>query len=113
LPKRRSYSREEFLKLKPKRKDFEWLEEEGKVKVKVPKFKSKMGEKFCKLLGRENVFTVNLDEKGSLIWKLCDGEHTVEEILRELEENFPDEKDLDQRLFLYLYNLRRLGYISY
>jgi len=113
LPKRRSYSREEFLKLKPKRKDFEWLEEEGKVKVKVPKFKSKIGKKFCKLLGRENVFTVNLDEKGSLIWKLCDGEHTVEEILRELEENFPDEKDLDQRLFLYLYNLRRLGYISY
>ena len=113
MPRKRSYSREEFLKLKPKRKDFEWFEEEGKVKIKVPKFKSRIGEKFCKLLGRENTFTANLDEKGSLIWKLCDGNHTVEDILKELEKEFPDEKDLDQRLFLYLYNLKRLEYNSY
>ena len=113
MPRKRSYSRGEFLKLKPKRGDFEWFEEEGKVRIKVPKFKSGIGERFCKLLGRENTFTANLDEKGSLIWKLCDGRHTVEEILKELEEKFPDEKDLDQRLFLYLYNLKKLEYISY
>lgn len=99
--------------MKPKRGDFEWKEENGKISIIVPKFKSRIGERFCRLLGREPTFTANLDEKGSLIWKLCDGEHTVEDILKELEERFPDEKDLDQRLFLYLYNLRKLDYIIY
>lgn len=113
MPKKRKYTREEFLKLKPKRKDFQLIERDGKVRILVPKFRSKIGEKFCKMLGKETTFEVNLDEKGSLIWKLCDGNYTVEEILKELEKKFPQEKDLDQRLFLFLYNLRKLGYITY
>lgn len=113
MPKRRSYSIEEFLELKPIRKEFEWFEEEGKVRIKVPKFKSKVGKTFCKIMNRDTTFIASLDEKGSLIWKLCDGKHKVGDILREMEKNFPDEKDLDQRLFLYLYNLKRLEYISY
>ncbi|HDO19106.1 MAG TPA: PqqD family protein [Thermoplasmatales archaeon] len=111
--KRRKYSREEFLKLKPLRKDFEWQEDEGKIKIIVPKFKTKIGKKFCELLGREPTFTANLDERGSLIWKLCDGRHTVEEILENLKKNFPDEENIEQRLFYYLYMLKRLDYIIY
>lgn len=113
MAKKHSYTLEDFLKLKPVRKDFFWLEENGKVQIRVPKFRSKIGRKFCKMLGKDPEFVVNLDEKGTIVWKLCDGNHTVEEILKELERNFPKEEELDKRLFLYLYNLKKLGYIVY
>lgn len=113
MPRRRSYSRDEFLELKPKRRDFRWIEEDGKIRIIVPKFRSRIGRSFCRLLGKEENFTANLDEKGSIIWKLCDGRHTVRKILEELQQRYPEEKDLDQRLFLYLYNLKKLGYITY
>ena len=65
------------------------------------------------MLGKDPEFTVNLDEKGSLVWKLCDGKHTVEQILNEMERTFSDEKDIDMRLFLFLYNMKKLGYVTY
>ncbi len=113
MVKKRKYTREEFLQLKPVRKEFIWFEEEGKVRIVVPKFKSKIGKRFCRMLGRDPEFTVNLDEKGSLVWKMCDGKHTVEEILKEMEQAFPDEKDIDVRLFLFLSNMKKLGYVTY
>jgi len=113
LAKRRKYTREEFLKLKPVRKEFIWFEEGDRVRIIVPKFKSKIGKRFCRMLGKDPEFTVNLDEKGSLVWKLCDGKHTVEQILNEMERTFSDEKDIDMRLFLFLYNMKKLGYVTY
>lgn len=95
------------------RKEFIWFEEEDRVRIIVPKFKSKIGKRFCRMLGKDPEFTVNLDEKGSLVWKLCDGKHTVEQILNEMERTFSDEKDIDMRLFLFLYNMKKLGYVTY
>lgn len=38
---------------------------------------------------------------------------TVKEILDVIIKEFPEEKNIDQRLFLFLQQLRALGYIVY
>ena len=105
---------EEFLRFKPKRLDFEWHSENDKlVSIKVPKFTSSIGITFCRIIKKDETFTANLDKIGSFVWKLCDGGKTVEDILKKLEKEFTQEKNLDQRLFLFLQQMKNLGYIEY
>lgn len=105
---------EEFLQLKPQRKPFEWnTNEDGTITLKVPKFKREIGKKLCKLLRRKPFFSANLDDIGSLVWKNCDGDTTVQDILNELEKKYPKEEKLDQRLIHFLSQMKKLGYIHY
>ena len=103
---------EEFLKYKPKRLDFEWYEEEGFVRLKVPKFKSNIGQSFCKLIKKDNKFVANFDELGSIVWRNCNGKNTVKQILEKVKNKFPEEKNIDQRLFLFLQQMKSLSYID-
>ena len=105
---------EEFLLFKPVRADYEWsTDEDGLVRIKVPKFESSIGKKFCRLIRKENIFVANMDEIGSVVWKHCDGKTTVKEILSLLEKERDADEDLDQRLFLFLQQMRQLRYIYY
>ena len=65
------------------------------------------------MLRRQNAFEAHLDRLGSLIWTVCDGTKTVKEILELITNKFPDEKNIDQRLFLFLQQLKALNYLSY
>ena len=79
----------------------------------MPKFTGKVGMSFCKVLRKDNIFTANLDKLGSVIWSQCDGTKPVKEILVVVTKEFPNEKDIDQRLFLFLQQLYALNYIRY
>ena len=104
---------DEFLRFTPKRNDFEWYtNEEDLVRIKVPKFKSNFGKSFCNIIKKENTFTANLDKLGSLIWKNCDGKNTVKQILKIVKKGFPKEKNIDQRLFLFIQQMNGLNYIE-
>jgi hypothetical protein len=104
---------EEFIKLKPKRAELEWNENsEGLVEIKMPKFSSNFGKSFCKTLKKDQHFTANMDKIGSALWKECDGVKTVEDILKIIKKKFPKEKNIDQRLFLFLQQMNSLSYIS-
>lgn len=112
--KRNKLTVDEFLQFQPKRLDFEWFtDEEELVRIRVPKFKSKLGKSFCKFIQKENIFTANLDKLGSLVWTNCDGRNTVKQILEILKKEFPKEENIDQRLFLFLQQMRNLNYINY
>jgi hypothetical protein len=105
---------EEFLTYRPQRGNFQWSEDsEGLVKIKVPKFTSNFGISFCNLLKKENEFTASMDKYGSLVWKNCNGKKTVKQILVLMEKNFPDEKEINQRLYLFLQQMQSLGYIYF
>jgi hypothetical protein len=105
---------DEFLLYKPKRLDFKWsTNNDGLVVVTVPKFTSNLGKSFCRVLKRENTFEANLDRFGSAIWNQCDGTKLVKDILAVINKEFPDEKNLDQRLFLFLQQMKVLNYITY
>ena len=105
---------EEFLQYKPIRLDFEWFtNEEGLVWLKVPKFKSKYGKYFCKIIKKDNTFTANMDKLGSLVWMNCNEKNTVKQILEIIKKEFPNEKNIDQRLFLFIQQMKNLNYLDY
>jgi hypothetical protein len=57
---------------------------------------------------------VALDEVGSLIWGLCDGEHDVHAIAAALAERFGADFDpTNQRLAVFLQTLRARGWIRW
>ena len=105
---------DEFLLYKPKRLEFHWsIDPQGLVTLTVPKFTGKLGKSFCSVLKRENTFEAHLDKLGSVIWSYCDGTKNVKEILAVITKESPDEKNIDQRLFLFLQQLKALNYITY
>lgn len=75
-----------ILEMVPVR-NYEW-EEKEKVSVLVPRFRSRLGQRFCKLIKKESTYKVNLDERSSDAWKLSNGKRTVLEIARELERKY-------------------------
>lgn len=105
---------EEFNKFKPLRLDFKYsTNQDGLVILKVPKFTSKIGISFCKILKKENTFNANLDNIGSEIWNLSDGKKTVDDILKKIKLKFPNEKNIDQRLYVFLQQMKNLNYIDF
>ena len=104
----------EFLQFRPKRIDIEWnLNTKGLVDIKVPKFKTKFGKSFCRIIKRGQYITANLDKIGSIVWQNCDGIKTVEDILKILKKKFPKEENIDQRLFLFLQQMQSLNYLDF
>ena len=105
---------DEFLSFIPVRADYEWMvDDEGLVHITVPKFHSALGKRFCQLIRRENSFTADMDRLGSIVWLHCDGRNSVKDILDVLKKEYDDEKDLGQRLFLFLQQMRNLNYLQF
>jgi hypothetical protein len=110
--KKRPPTVEEMLRFKPMRLDFDWFKnDEGLVEIKVPKFTSNFGKSFCRVIRKDNTFCAKMDKIGSVIWEKSDGKNSVKDILNTLEKNFPDEENLDQRLFLFLQQMYSLNYL--
>ena len=104
---------EEMLLYQPKRADFQWeTNKEGLVQIKVPKFTSNIGISLCKLVKKDNIFIANMDKLGSIVWQHCDGKNTVKDILTVLNKEFSKEKNIDQRLFLFMQQMIGLNYIK-
>ena len=105
---------DEFLQYKPVRAEYPWTtSEDGLVHITVPKFTGNLGQSLCRLVRKENKFTANLDRLGSFVWQRCDGSLTVKQILENVKEQFPDEKNIENRLYLYIQQMRTLNYIVY
>ena len=105
---------EDFLKYKPKKFEFEWSENiDGNIELKIPKFKRRIGESLCNLLKRENIFIAKLDKIGSEVWKNCDGKNSINQILTIIKKKFPEEDNIDQRLFLFIQQMVNLKYMEF
>jgi hypothetical protein len=105
---------EEFLSYIPKRGGYQWTTDDaGLVHITVPKFYNKIGRKFCRFFRRKETFSADMDELGSFVWIHCDGKHSVQDILTKLREQFDDGENMDQRLFLFLQQMKSLNYLTY
>lgn len=94
----------------------EWYEEDGLVRIKTIKFEGRMGKWLCNVMKKPNYIIVNLDELGSFIWKRCDGETTVRDILDELRKNMGEkfeEEGMGPRSFYFMRMLRNRRFLTW
>lgn len=88
--------------------------EEGLSILLKPKFSHPLLAKHLLPRLKKPHYKITLDEVGSFIWKLCDGENTVKDIGERLKQNFGSRVDpLYERLGLFLQNLEKNKFVSF
>ena len=85
-------------------RNYKWEEDEH-VCVFVPRFRSRLGQKFCRLVKKNPNYKVNLDDRSSDAWKLCDGRRTVREIAVELEKKYKEKVEPSNVRVAELFNI--------
>jgi hypothetical protein len=103
-----------FLDLIPER-NCQWEEtSDGRIDLKVPRFKNPFMKKIALKLGRTEFITIHLDDLGSKVWDRIDGSHTVEQIGQLMEkENDEFTHQLYERLTHFLSSLSRHRFIHF
>ena len=84
------------------------------ISIMIPRFKSRTGHAFGRLVKATPTVPVNLDAYGSAVWRLCNGRATVGQIGEVLKEQFEEDVEpLFGRLQLFLAQLESHDLISY
>ena len=98
---------EDFLSWRIERR-LKWTEKYEKVIVFRPRFgKSRFGIKVANMVGLTD-YRIRLDKIGSLVWKHCDGNTSVQQIVEALRAHFGDEVEpVDKRLRVFLTQMQR------
>jgi len=97
-------------------KDLKWYrnKKDGTIIIKIKKEFSKTEKKLRKVMGGPAFLRVPLDGPGTCIWELCDGEHNVLEITREVHERFKEDVEpVPQRIIKFLEILLRRNLIIF
>ncbi|MBE5942297.1 MAG: PqqD family protein [Lachnospiraceae bacterium] len=102
-----------YLDFVPKRNEnFSWeTDESGTVVVSVEHkgFFDKIAQKY---FGKPAVSQIHLEEMGSFIWPLIDGERDVMQIGKEVKEHFGEKAEpLYPRLVQYMAMLENQGFV--
>lgn len=103
---------DKYLDGKPARNEkFSWSVQDGQVTLEIEN-KGVWNTLFQKILKKPRISYVHLDEMGSFVWPLIDGEKTILEIGKAVEERFGDEaKPLYERLVKYFQILESYHFI--
>ena len=103
----------EYSSRRPVRR-FEWEDLSGGcVAVLRPKFGRGWFGRFMQKRMRRPFIRIKLDEFGSFVWLLCDGERSVSQIAAALSEKFGEIDDLSRRLPLFFAETERAGLIHW
>jgi hypothetical protein len=91
--------------------------EECRVKLYVPRFANKILQNLFTGKRLTPEFTVSLDETGSMVWLLIDGQRSVGEISAGLKKNFENKDQLfesaEERIVAYISKLYEEDYITF
>ena len=110
--KMRNKQSENYLDGKPLRNEkISWSVEDGQVTLEIEN-KGIWNTLFQKVLKKPRISYVHLDEMGSFIWPLLDGEKSILEIGKAVEEQFGDKANpLYERLAEYFRILESYHFI--
>ena len=65
------------------------------------------------LFQKDTSVAVPVNESGAAIWKMCDGGHTVDQIVDKLAETYDQERSrIEQDVRTFLDELIRLGFVE-
>lgn len=92
----------------------EHIAEDGLVSIDLPRRKDWMGGVLGFLFFVPESKPVLLDEVGSMVWKLCDGEHTVNDIAVALAKEYKlNRREIEVSLTKYLQTLGKRGMVAF
>lgn len=83
-------TREQMLRLRPMRNTaIEWQENSaGEAELTIPYRTDRLARVLAAVVRLPETRRVQLDEVGTHVWRLCDGTHTVEAIIRSMAREF-------------------------
>jgi len=113
--KPRPLSREESLASIPVRNELLEFEEdeEGIVSVKIPRKDTWWVKVMSKIMYVPSSKVVSLDEVGSYVWRMCDGQTTVKELIEDFREKFKlSRKEAEISVVAFLRMLAQKGMIG-
>lgn len=103
-----------YLELTPLAKHSYEIRSDGQLDVLVPRFKTELAKKFLMPRGKSPYIRANLDEFGSEVWLLLDGNKKVKQIAEALLAKFGERiEPVNQRLTMFLTQLYRNGFIIF
>lgn len=102
----------------PEKKCESQMGEEGKILLRIPRFKNKWMKRIGLNLGKSEFFNISLDALGTRVWNLIDGTRTVEQIGMVLEKEDGSENQepilqLYERLTKYFSMLLYHGFVDF
>lgn len=103
-----------YLEKKPLHNEkYKWSAEDGIVTLEIEN-KGVWNKIFQKLLKKPKISYVHLDEFGSFVWSVTDGEKNIIEIGEAVKEKFGDEVEpLYDRLAKYFQILESYGFVYF
>ena len=106
-------NKENFLEKKPQRNpDINWNEKDGQITLEIEN-KGVFNRLAQKLLKKPKISYIHLDETGSFIWPLIDGETDIIALGEKLKEHFGDKAEpLYERLSKYIKILESYGFVK-
>lgn len=92
-----------------------WQEEGDLVVLLTPRFdKRGVINRLMRYLFGEGTVRVKLDAMGSFVWKRCDGETTLQAVIRAFEANFGEQAEqAEARTRMFLTKLYQEGWIAF
>lgn len=106
-------NKENFLEKKPRRNpDINWKEKDGQITLEIEN-KGPFNRLAQKLLKKPKISYIHLDEMGSFIWPLIDGETDIIDLGKKVKEHFGDKAEpLYERLSKYIKILESYGFVK-
>lgn len=106
-------SKNKVLLAYPIRNEVYWEKENGVVIIKFKKNFTRFERFLNKYLKGPEDIRLRLDEYGTRIWELCDGEHTIKDIILRMNNEFKEKiEPVDKRVSAFLEILLKRGLIS-
>ncbi|MCL5283923.1 MAG: PqqD family protein [Armatimonadetes bacterium] len=108
--------RNSVLYIRPIRNQLlEWERTEtGETRLKVPRRKDWIGRLISRWYSLPDSHVVEIDEVGSFVWQLCDGNHTVEAIVRETANEYKlNRREVEISVTTFLQTLGERRFIGF
>jgi len=115
--RRKILKKANFLDLTPVRTHNHEVREDGRVNILLPRFKNEIARRMLKPSKKSDHIPIKLDDKGSAIWMMLDGQIKVLEICERMKMLFPEKmqpvEETETRVTQFLSLLYQQRYISF
>ncbi|MBQ4087232.1 MAG: PqqD family protein [Clostridia bacterium] len=112
MKKKKTVISENYLERKPVRCDLKWSADENGIVTLEKENTGVMNRIAQKLFHKPEISYIHLDETGSFLWPMLDGETSIIVLGERVKEHFGEKAEpLYQRLIKYLQILESYGFV--